>query len=158
MNRKREAGPIAERDLDELRERGYVLVGGLLAPDEIAELIDETNRLIGTAPAEPGTAVDADGNPVEHPEDYVLPEGPDGVPVLQRINRPMWRSRPLPRGLRQPAHPPRGVPSCTVRTWCRSTSRSSKSWGCSPFCSRVTRSDRRWIDRFQVYQDWFQAC
>ncbi len=93
MNRKREAGPIAERDLDELRERGYVLVGGLLAPDEIAELIDETNRLIGTAPAEPGTAVDADGNPVEHPEDYVLPEGPDGVPVLQRINRPMWRSR-----------------------------------------------------------------
>ena len=67
--------------------------GGLLAPDEVTDLSGETDRLIRHAPIGPDGATGREGDPVEHPEDFGFRLGPDGKRVLQRINRPMWRSR-----------------------------------------------------------------
>jgi len=83
---------LSERNLTQLRKQGYFLKSGLLAPDEVSSLLAEVKRLIHRAPVDPGATMDADGNLIEHPGDFVFSSGPDERPVLKRIWFPMWRS------------------------------------------------------------------
>ena len=81
--------------LAELREQGFYLLRGLLDEAEAGELLAETRRLIDRAPAAPKGPIDAHGDPVSHPEDYLFPLADTGKPVLNRIRYPAWRSRPF---------------------------------------------------------------
>ena len=84
---------LSERDLTQLRKQGYFLASSLLAPEEVSSLLAEVKRLLQCAPVDPGDTMDANGNPIEHPGDFVFSTGPDGKPVLNRIWFPMWRSQ-----------------------------------------------------------------
>lgn len=84
---------LSAAQLAALREQGYYLLHGLIDAAEAAELLAETRRLIGRAPAAPDAPRDHRGEPVRHPEDYVFPLDSGGRPVLNRIKFPLWRSR-----------------------------------------------------------------